>query len=241
MRRTFTVLDQLLDAAVDRGLVATSPASGSRLPRPIGHEARFLTPPELERLATVIDGRYRAMVLVMAWATLRIGEAAGLRRIDISLIDSTITVANNVVQVRGRPVEGPPKTKAGRRTMTLPASVMKDLAAHLERQPGSTYVFGPSGERPLFASDFRSHTWRRALADAGLAPLRPHDLKHSGVALLAAAGVDPSEIARRAGHTSVAFTYDRYGHLLPEIDKQAATKLEILRERHTRDPADKEG
>ena len=64
---------------------------------------------------------------------------------------------------------------------------------------------------------------------AGLAPLRPHDLKHSGVAFLAAAGVDPSEIARRAGHASVAFTYDRYGHLLPEVDKQAATKFEAVR------------
>lgn len=40
------------------------------------------------------------------------------------------------------------------------------------------------------------------------------------VALLALAGVDPSEIARRVGHASVAFTYDRYGHLLPEVDKQ---------------------
>jgi len=37
------------------------------------------------------------------------------------------------------------------------------------------------------------------------------------------------EIARRAGHASVAFTYDRYGHLLPEIDKQAAGKLESIR------------
>jgi integrase len=36
------------------------------------------------------------------------------------------------------------------------------------------------------------------------------------------------EIARPAGHSSVAFTYDRYGHLLPEVDKQAASKLEAL-------------
>jgi integrase len=64
---------------------------------------------------------------------------------------------------------------------------------------------------------------------AGLAPRRPHDLRHTGVAFLAAAGVDPSEIARRVGQTSVEFTYVRYGHLLPEVDKQAATKLEALR------------
>jgi hypothetical protein len=48
----------------------------------------------------------------------------------------------------------------------------------------------------------------------------------TGVALLAAGGVDPSEIARRVGHSSVAFTYHRQGHLLPEVDKQATTKLE---------------
>jgi hypothetical protein len=42
--------------------------------------------------------------------------------------------------------------------------------------------------------------------------------QHAGVALLALAGVDPSEISRRAGHFSVAFTYD-CGHLFPEIDK----------------------
>jgi integrase len=64
------------------------------------------------------------------------------------------------------------------------------------------------------------------LLAADLRPLRPYDVKHTGVALLALAGVDPSEIARRAGHSSVAFIYDRYGHLFPEIDNQAAQRLE---------------
>jgi YD repeat-containing protein len=41
--------------------------------------------------------------------------------------------------------------------------------------------------------------------------------------------VDPSEIARRAGHTSVAFTYDHYGHLFPETDRDAAAKLDAIR------------
>lgn len=34
---------------------------------------------------------------------------------------------------------------------------------------------------------------------------------------------------RRAGHSSAAFTYDRYGHLFPEIDRQAAQKVEKVR------------
>lgn len=110
--------------------------------------------------------------------------------------------------------------------MTLPPSVMDNLAAHLETQPGSLYVFGASDERAIPADDWRRKHWRPAVTAAGVQPLRPHDLKHTGVALLALTGVDPSEIARRAGHTSVAFTYDRYGHVFPEIDKLAAAKLD---------------
>lgn len=109
--------------------------------------------------------------------------------------------------------------------MTLPPSVLNDLRAHLAHQPASKYVSGPSGERPLLADDWRTRPWRGAVLEAHLHPLRPHDLKQVGVALLALAGVDPSEIARRVDHSSVAFKYDRYGHLFPEIDKQAAQEL----------------
>ena len=37
------------------------------------------------------------------------------------------------------------------------------------------------------------------------------------------------EVARRAGHSSVVFTYDRYGHLLPEADTRAVAKLDAIR------------
>lgn len=229
VRRIYVVLDQLLGAAVERGHLVASPVDGVRLPRLVRSESRFLSVGELERLASVIDPRYRAMVLVMAWATLRLGEASGLRWLDVDPIAGTVRIENNAVQVRGRMIEGSPKTKAGRRTMTLPASVMGELCDHLAKQAGSHFVFGPSGERPIPADDWRRRIWHPAVNAAALAPLRPHDLKHTGVALLALAGVDPSEIARRAGHTSVAFTYDRYGHLFPEIDKQAADKLDRVR------------
>jgi hypothetical protein len=44
---------------------------------------------------------------------------------------------------------------------------------------------------------------------------RPHDLRHTALALRIAAGAHPKEVAVRAGHTSVSFTLDRYGHLFP--------------------------
>lgn len=57
-----------------------------------------------------------------------------------------------------------------------------------------------------------------------LAHLRPHDLKQTAVALWMPADANPKEVAVRAAHTSVSFTLDRYGHLLPlraKIERRA--------------------
>jgi integrase len=170
VRRTYVILEQLLAAAVDRGSIAPSPADGITLPRIARSEARFLTSRELEALASTIDPRYRAMVLVMAWGTLRIGESCGLRRRDVNLGAGTLRIENNAVQVLGRMIEGPPKTRAGRRTMTLSSSVLDELGQHLDRQPGTTYVFGPSGECPFFADDWRARPWQRAVRAASVSP-----------------------------------------------------------------------
>jgi len=86
----------------------------------------------------------------------------------------------------------------------------------------------PDGGR-LRADEWRRLIWRPAVTAAGLAPLRAHDLKHPGAALLAAAGVDPSEIARRAGHASVALLL-RPVRPSPARGRQAGgRKLEVLR------------
>jgi hypothetical protein len=85
-------------------------------------------------------------------------------------------------------------------------------AHHLERFASATYVFPSRNGGPLHAAGWRTTFWHRAVRRAGLSPLRLHDRKHIRVAFLAAAGVDPSEIARRA---SVAFTYDTTGTSSP--------------------------
>jgi hypothetical protein len=45
-----------------------------------------------------------------------------------------------------------------------------------------------------------------------------------------AAGANPKEVAARAGHTSVSFTLDRYGHLLPGSEQRLNDALDALAE-----------
>jgi hypothetical protein len=70
--------------------------------------------------------------------------------------------------------------------------------------------------------------WRPAVRAAGLDGLRIHDLRHTAVALWIAAGAYPKEVAARAGHASVSFTLDRYGHLYPEADAALRDRLDAL-------------
>ena len=62
----------------------------------------------------------------------------------------------------------------------------------------------------------------------GLEGQRIHDLRHTAVALWIAAGANPKEVAARAGHASVSFTLDRYGHLYPEADTALRDRLDAL-------------
>jgi Phage integrase family len=107
--------------------------------------------------------------------------------------------------------------------------VVEALAGQLAR-PGSADDLGFVGPQggTLRLATFRHRIWRPATRAAGLDGLRIHDLRHTPVALWIAAGATPKEVAARAGHTSVSFTLDRYGHLYPDADQALRDRLDAL-------------
>jgi integrase len=202
--KAYQLLGRTLTAAVNADMIPRSPCRAVRLPKIEREEMRFLTPAEVARLADAIHSRYRALVLLGAYGGLRMGELAGLRRGRVDLLRGTVDVAEIVVEVHGQLYTGPPKTRAGRRTVGLPRAVVEELAAHMGPVgPADAYVFTAERGGTLRTSNFRVKVWLPAVRAAGLAPLRPHDLRHTAVALWIAAGANPKEVSVRAGHTSV--------------------------------------
>jgi integrase len=80
----------------------------------------------------------------------------------------------------------------------------------------------------LRRAGFRRNWWQPAVEKAGLAPLSFHELRHTFVSLWVAAGANVKEVSMRAGHSSVAFTLDRYGHLYQDQDDAIADRLDDL-------------
>ncbi len=183
-------------------------------------------------LAEAMDPRYRAAVLLAAYGGLRAGELFGLRAKRVDPLRRTVAIAETVVDVGGHPYYGPPKTRAGRRNVPLPRVVADPLAEHLRtfgRQPDDLVFTAPEGG-PVQLNVWRWRFWAPAVCKAGLEHLRPHDLRHTAVALWMAAGAIPKEVAARAGHTSVSFTLDRYRHLLPGSEQRLNDAIDALAE-----------
>jgi integrase len=229
--KALQILRKILATAVRAGKIASNPSDSVERPRIEHTEMRFLGPAEVDLLAVSISPRYQALVLVAAYGGLRIGELAGLRRGRVDILQGRIEVAEICVEVSGHLLFGPPKTRAGRRILTLPRTVttaLNDhLAAYTPADPSALVFTSPEGG-PLRVPAWRRRHWNPAVEAAGLGPLRPHDLRHTAVALWIATGANPLEVSRRAGHTSTAFTQDRYGHLFPEADGAVADRLETL-------------
>jgi hypothetical protein len=206
----------------------------SELPPENSRTMRFLEPGEVVHLVDCIDAHYRPLVLTAAYIGLRWGELIGLRVANVDLERHTIRVEEQLQEVHGKMVLGPPKTKAGIRTVTMPATLTEILRKHFECPAvrSSTLAFpGPMGAS-LRGPNFR-RVWLRARKRAGFDGGRLdgfvfHELRHTAAALAIAQGAHPMAIKERLGHASITTTLDRYGGLFPRLDETIAAGLDDM-------------
>ena len=92
----------------------------------------------------------------------------------------------------------------------------------------------PDGQ-PVNPASF-SNTFDRLVARSGLPRIRLHDLRHTYATLALRLGTHPVLLSERLGHTSIAVTIDRYSHVIPSIDKNAA---DVVAQLILSDPADR--
>jgi integrase len=89
-------------------------------------------------------------------------------------------------------------------------------------------VFTTEAGAALRQSRFRRHPFTPATKAAGLEGVRPHDLRHTAVALAVAAGYHPKAVQELAGHASIVMTLDRYGHLFDTLQDAGVERLDEM-------------
>jgi integrase len=255
VHREYRALRRAFRLAVQRDRLYRSPIDAVTEPRIPPDEMRFLTADELERLAAAIIGPltpkgsgnpasgYDSLILVAGWGGLRWGELAGLRVGQLDLPGRRVHVVRQV-DPPGRTWSEPKANSL--RWVTIPGSVVDRLADHVGRKSAGALVWEAARGGTLVHSRFLGHLelrdrrgrvtrrqrgyFRPALARAGLdVATRPHDLRHTAVALAIKAGAHPKAIQMRMGHSSIDVTFDRYGHLFEGMDEDLAADLDTLR------------
>lgn len=231
IRKNVFTLRRIMEAAVHEGLIKANPANNVRLPAERRLEQRFLDREQVSTLLGNIDRRYRAMALCAIYGGFRFGELCALRRSAVDFQKNTIRVSQTLVDLNGVLTFGPPKTKSSVRTVTLPRSVMEELGHHMDTyvsEDEQSLLFTFPGGHALRRSWFRQRVWVPAIQRSDLEGLRFHDLRHTFVSLWVALGRNAKEVSKVAGHSSVAFTLDRYGHLYEQDDEGLSDALDAL-------------
>ncbi|NEE02073.1 tyrosine-type recombinase/integrase [Phytoactinopolyspora halotolerans] len=218
------VLSSVCKYAIRTARLTRNPMADVRLPRLRSErERRFLTHDEVAKLAAAA-GTYASLIRLLAYTGLRWGEAAALRVGDIDLVRRRLDVVRAFTDVRGRMIEGSPKSHQSR-TVPLHRWLCSELAPYVEGRDRDALVFTAPGGGPLRKSNFRHRVWYPAVRAAGLDGLTPHELRHTAASLYIAAGTPPKVVQRILGHASITITLDLYGHLYPDEMDQWADRL----------------
>jgi len=228
--RMYSVLRAVMNYAVTADLIVKSPCRRIRLPQAHPREARILDAAALAGLAAEL-GDHGPMVY-LAVQGLRWGEIAGLEVRHLDLLRHTVRVEQQRTRGLSYGMElHAPKTRAGTRTISVPAWLSKLLADHLAArgvtgadQDAPVFVEAATGG-PLRYTQWRRAVWLPAAARAGLVGFTFHDLKHTAGTALVSAGVDIKTAQARLGHASPITTLRVYAQATEQADRAAAEAI----------------
>lgn len=210
----YRLLAQVLLAAVDDGVLATSPLGRGKvkLPERVRPPLVIPTLDEVRALVDAASDAGRPLILMGAGTGMRIGELSGLTVDRVDFLRRHVRVDRQLLTPKGQhPHFGPPKSKASTRTIPIPAELAELLAAHVRGMDRDGFVF-PNTRGGPWTRSVLSKEWDRWRRKAGVG-FNPHDLRHFYASSLIAAGQSVKVIQSRLGHATAQETLDTYGHL----------------------------
>ena len=182
-----------------------------------------------------IHDRLYPLFHLVAHRGLRRGEACGQRWIDTHLDAGSMDVFNQLVQYGWETGMDTPKTDDSAASVALDGDTVLILRAHRKRQDAereaagikwveSGLVFTQEDGKPLHPADVTEH-FKYLARQAGLPPIRLHDLRHGAATIALAAGVEMKVVQHMLRHASITTTSDLYTNVLPELARTAAEAM----------------
>ena len=239
VRHAFRVLHGALVEAVKLDMISRNVADAVTPPKVDADEVEILTVDQIAAVLDALKGSRLYPVASLALATgMRRGELLALRWCNVELDRSVLKVEHSLEQTKaGLRFKGP-KSKHGRRSISLPPSTaVAMLNKHRREQLEIRTALGmgkPDADALVFCNhhgepispNLLTVVWAQALARSGLPKVTVHALRHSHASALISEGIDVVSVARRLGHSSPVITLSTYAHLFADKSDSAAAAIE---------------
>lgn len=201
INRELGTLSNMLNKAVDWGMIKFSPFKGIRRFRVSNVNLRIISDEEFNKLYESSSLDLKPILLCAISTGMRRGELLNLKWNDTNLNNGYILVRDS--------------KNYESRTIPINATLLKALS-DLKKYSQSDYVF--EGRKTI------KKVWTNTLKKSGIAHCRFHDLRHSFASRLVMAGVDLVTVAELLGHKDITMT-KRYSHPTPEHKIHAVESL----------------
>jgi len=238
VRYVHAILTSAFSQAVKWQMLVVNPCNVVTLPRLKKTEMKAFSPEEARRFLEAAKDDKHGLVFAFALASgMRPEEYLALQWKDICFEKNTATVQRTLIWRKGGGwYFSEPKTAKSRRTLPMPKNFFVELKRHKRLQAEQMLKLGQSYERnnfvfatdegkPIYLRNLRKRNFAKILEKADLTGFRLYDLRHSTATLLLSEGINPKIVSERLGHASIVLTLDTYSHVLPDMQKEATSKL----------------
>jgi integrase len=192
-------------------------------------------------VAKLQDWRFGTVAMVALFTGMRLGEVLALRWNNVDLDRKIIHVREALEQTKQFGLRfKAPKSKAGRRDLTLPDILVDALREHrkcqleLRMQLGGgrlsedALLFADIDGKPLSPHSV-SPAWALYADSIGMPEVTFHALRHTHASQLIDAGVDIVTISKRLGHAKPDITLRIYAHMFRKDDSRAAAAINAMK------------
>lgn len=229
---------QSLKRGVKKGLIRKNVAADAEAPRPERKEISYLSDEETISLLKFAKGGEMYLPILLAVSTgLRRGELLGVRWKDINLETAVLTVNQNLVATEQNGlVFQSPKSKHGRRSITLPALLVEELRQHKIKQLETRLMLGlgkdenalvvANADGSMIKPKNLTNRFASVIRNWGGQRITLHGLRHTHITSLLSKNVHIKAVSERAGHSTVVITLERYAHVIPSLQEDAASIME---------------
>ncbi|MEG6613722.1 site-specific integrase [Pseudoclostridium thermosuccinogenes] len=222
--QTHRILHKAFESAVKNGLMLRNVCDLVDAPVPEPFEIKVYDEEKFNKMLDCFEGTWLEIpVLLAGMCGLRRSEILGLRWDDIDLEKGTITINEVAVPSDKKIILKKPKSKASARTFAIPECIIPTL----KKARGIGLVCPAKNGQHMNGSTF-SRAFLDALKKYNLEHIRFHDLRHFNATMMLKYGVSDKEAANRLGHSQVSTTREIYQHVLEDMDKESANKLNAI-------------